>query len=252
MKKHRYAISFGSVCRHIARHRGALLELSISYVLISIGLAALARFSPWFLVGSLLVYLAFGSMISTTLEERADPPQGRGLRLLLRPGSWRRNGLPFRVALALYGRLTLFAVGWMILLLLLAGMLGAGNFSVTAQAGSASALPQIRPGWLGLLLPLLTLPPVAYLRWRFLRRADINAAPSYPPRRTDRILWYTLLLVLLPGYLSLRGALMLLPFPMGPILGSSALSALTIFLAACELGFMEAHRAPAGSTASVS
>jgi hypothetical protein len=251
MKPHRYAISFGSVCRHIARCRGALLELSLAYALISVGLTALARLSPWFLAGSLLVYLAFGSMISTVLEERADPAQGSGLRLLLRPGMWRRNGLPFRVAVGLYGRLTLFAVGWMIILLLLAGMLGAGSFRVSAEAGSAFAGPQIHPGWLGLLLLLLTLPPVAYLRERFVRHADINATPSHPPCRTDRILWYALLSILFLGYVSLRAALMRLPFPVGPILGSSAVALFTIFLAACELRFIEAHRTLAGSAASV-
>jgi hypothetical protein len=251
MKKHRYAISFGSVCRHIGDRRGALSELSIAYALISVGLAALTYLSPWFLAGSLLVYLAFSSTISTTLEECADPTRGGGLRLLLRPARWRRNGLPFHVAIALYGRLTLFAVAWMILLLLLAGMLGAGTLSITAAAAGTSAVPQIQPHWLGLLLPLLTLPPVAYLRERFVRRAGIKAPPTHPPGRTDRILWYGLLSVLLLGYVNLRGALMPLPFPLGPILGSSVVAVLTIFLAACELRFMQRHAALAESPASV-
>ena len=91
----RFSSYFFRARRRIARRSQTLAELSFVYIMLSLGFSAAARHSQIVMFCSSLMYIAFGYMIWTVLENAADTHEGSGFRLLAAPARWRRNGVEF-------------------------------------------------------------------------------------------------------------------------------------------------------------
>jgi hypothetical protein len=237
--RHRYATYFDVAWRRILRRRQTLGELSISYTAASLTIALLIRQSMWMLGCAALVYIAFGYMIWTTLENTESSEKGSGFHLLLHPRHWHRNGISFRAGIGTYLLSALFAVVWMTTVLLLTTVAGAGHFIV--MESSPQALPSVHPRWFILVLLPCAVLPIAFVHRQLAKRAGSSPVPTHPILPLDRIVWSGLVTVGILVYIGIRGLLIHLPFPFGQVLISSLALFLTMSIAAFELTFMDEH-----------
>jgi hypothetical protein len=241
LKNHRYAASFGSIGNRLVRRRQALIELGIAYVLAATGLAALVSLSQMFVLVALMIYLAFGSMIWTVLDQPADPGTGSGIKLLLQPGRWRRRGMNYRSTLSVYFYLSIFSVIWMMLVFGFVSASGIGHISID-QSVPGMGTPNFKPTWVGLLLLPVIFGPVALVYRRLVRGRGDDEALASPRRKRDRVLWNVCIFAGFAVYLASRGLLMHLPFPLGQFISSTYILLLTSIIAAGEITFLEAQR----------
>lgn len=223
----------------IARRRRTLSEIGLAYVAISLLIASFAPHSELVLFVGCVIYIAFGYMIWTVLENAEQTGEGNGFRLMTSPTRWRRNGVNFLHGLGILVASMLFAAVWMafVMLFVLIASRGAIRFDIIEPAHIQ--IPMVHPLWTAIfIVPALTV-PVIYVHKMLLRRAKRPHLPTHSMHATDRILWGAVIVLCFFFYVKIRGLLAFLPFPVGPICSSLLALFLTMFMAAFEIGFME-------------
>jgi len=206
----------------------------------SLGIAVFVKQSIWILGCAAFVYIAFGYMIWTTLENVGSTEKGSGFNLLLTPSRWRRNGVSFTTGIGAYLFSMLFAVVWMAFVLVSMTLLHVGTFAA-AHNPATLAFPQIHPLSIVPILLIFVILPITCVHRALMRRAGVSHVPTHPVLHVDRMIWSGVVICGIFFYLGIRGLVMHLPFPFGQMLISTLALMLTTGIAACELTFMDEH-----------
>ena len=227
--------------RRIALRSQGLMELSLAWMVWTVLLAVASEHSIMLRLCGSIVYLAFGYMIWTILEEKADSSEGSGYRLMANPTRWRRNGLAFFHGFAAIVLAAAFCIIWGCLLFLVLFFASAGQVSFATVNIGHIPIPVTQPLWLSLvLLPSIVVPALIVHRALHLhmRRGYVTAVPR---DEIDRILWINVIILGVIGYAYLRTVFLHFPYLLGQVFSSVVVLTFTIAIAACELSFLADH-----------